>query len=491
MKKEVMDTYSQLTFENVFAMILYFDEEGKVLHWNSTASSQLGYSNFNKCSIFDIFPRDFQKKGNKLVASSKKIVSTFAYKKNQTCFPVELRTIMEENENGFFGICFATNVTERVSALKEAEKARNEVENANRIRNEFVSNVTHELRTPVNGIKGISSTLYETGLTEEQRRLISIIDRCCDNMSHIINDLLDFSKIQAGKFTLEEREFRFREFLDRTLNANLPLIHEKGLTLRVSVTSQVPDRLVGDELRLTQILNNLLSNAIKFTPAGQISVEVTKSLQGEDGVVELFFMVMDTGIGIHRDDLGKLFKSFSQVDASITRKYGGTGLGLSITKELVELMRGRIFVESDIGHGTTFSFSVRLKALDLEEDQEQKLEAENFIYEGLLKKEIDPLSFAEDAVEEPFDASQTFEFGSKENKAEISKNMERLALCLEMDNWEKAEDLTGVIKKLVGTKEPEVKKSVFQLELAVRKEAKEKSEELYKELEQILKEYFQ
>lgn len=490
MENKKRDILFNLLFDNSFEVLITFDRDGKVIKWNSNAEKQLGYNQPEEIFIYDIFPREFRKTENGVDLIKKGQISTFAYRKNQTCFPVELRIIIEEQEKEFFGVCSFINVADRLSALKTAEKAQEEVNQANQTRNEFVSNVTHELRTPVNGIKGITHALSETPLTEEQKGLLKIIDRCCENMSHIINDLLDFSKLHSGKFTLEEREFKFREFLDRAVETNLHLINEKRLTLRVNVNSEVPEHLIGDELRLTQILNNLLSNSIKFTTAGQISVEVNKSSQDENGEVELFFMVMDTGIGIDKEDIDKLFKSFSQVDASITRKYGGTGLGLSITKELVELMKGKVFVESEVGRGSTFSFSVRLKAVDLGDIGEPVKEPENFIYEGLNKKEVAPLSFSEEE-KELFTVNEALVFGSEENKNEIYKHMEKLALCIEMENWEKAEELAGALKKFVGSEKAELKRGIFLLELSVRKEAKEKSIELYENFDKMLESIFQ
>ncbi|MEG1742057.1 MAG: ATP-binding protein, partial [Acetivibrio sp.] len=400
--------------------------------------------------------------------------NSVAYRKNQNCFPVKLCVIMEDKEEQV-GICIAIDISMQVEAILELEKAKEAAGLALQIRNEFVSNVTHELRTPVNGIKGITGALYETELTEEQKKLLGIIERCCSNMSNIINDLLDFSKLESGKFSLEIRKFNFREFMNKAVEVSIPLMNERGLSLRISVTPDLPEFLRGDELRLTQIINNLLSNSIKFTKVGQISIEVTKT-EEKNGEIELFFMVIDTGIGIEKENLEKLFKSFSQVDATITRKYGGTGLGLSITKQLVELMKGSIFVESERGKGSTFSFSVKLRRVD--SDQKDLHQEPRDTGEFHFKFPNNQVNME--------NVNRAFQFGTEENRNEINKNMEKLILCIEMDNWEKAEEFAKIIKTLVGDKRKELSRDVFRLELAIRKEAKEKSKVLYEILEKAI-----
>lgn len=480
-------------FENSFGIILLFNEKGEITGWNDKARQQLKFQAMDKVMITDVFRREFKKVKNRVVPIKTGDIETFAYRKNLTCFPVDLKIFVEETEERYIGICNGVNSVSRITAIRNAEKAKEEVELAEQMRSDFVSNVTHELRTPLNGIMGIAGALKDTYLTDEQKSLLNIVDRCCRNMSNIIDDLLDFSKLEAGKFSLEEREFKFREFIDRTMEANLPMINDKGLLLSVSITPDIPEYVVGDELRLTQILNNLLSNSIKFTNVGQISVEVNKTSDFDNGEIELFFMVMDTGIGIDKKDLDKLFQSFSQVDASITRRYGGTGLGLCITKELVELMNGNIFVESEKGKGSTFSFSIRLKCV--ENGSNKNLESGSFVYDGLSKKSVESLSSEEadqfyygEYGRDSNDLRQVYEFGTPENLKEISRNMEKLILCIEMDNWEKAEEFAQTIKVLVGEERVELKRSVFRLELSIRKEAKEKSLMLYEALEKLLEE---
>lgn len=484
--------------DNPYCMIWVFNQQGKIVFANELANKEIGFSDdMQEITIDRILRGEFKLEKEGLIYKKQEKINAFAYRKNDTCFPVNYWA--EDLKNGDIngGICYAINQTEEKNAQKQLILAKEKTEHAMQVRNEFVSNVTHELRTPVNGIKGITASLYDTPLTQEQKNLLGIIERCCNNMSNIINDLLDFSKLEAGKFTLENRRFCFRTFFDSVIEASLPRINEKGLLFRANVTPDVPEYLIGDELRLTQILNNLLSNSIKFTNVGQITIDVNKTTEEEDGTVELFFMVMDTGIGIKKADLDKLFKSFSQVDPSITRQYGGTGLGLSITKQLVELMNGSVFVESERGKGSTFSFSVRLKRADPLVGEETVKEPSNFLYDSLSSKSMDKESEMAGLGQgslmeglEAYDINQAFIFGTRENKKEISKNMEKLNLCIEMDNWEKAEEFAKTIKLLIGESAADLKKSVFRLELSLRREDKEKSQKLYEDLERMTEEKF-
>jgi len=496
MELDKLQELKEMVFDNAYCMFWIINCKGEIIRWNQMARKELGYFETDESiTIMDIFRREFRMtfQGVEYINKEK---NGFAYRKNETCFPVEMRVFSNQGDDSY-KIISAVNITERIAAFRQVEKAKEQAERALQTRNDFVSIVTHELRTPVNGIKGIAATFRDTTLSQEQKSLLSIIERCCNNMSTIIDDLLDFSKLESGKFSLEERKFHFREFMDRTMEASLPMINEKGLTLRVSITPNVPDNLIGDELRLTQIINNLLSNSIKFTNVGQISIEVNMTQENDNGEIELFFMVMDTGIGIEKQDLDKLFKDFSQVDASITRKYGGTGLGLSITKQLVELMKGTVFVKSERGKGSTFSFSIRLHRADEEDAGLHDAASGSFIYEDSRKKYISNLSskealqlhFSEDGAN-LYDVNQIFLFGSEENQKEIGKNMDKLNLCIEMNNWEKAERFAKAVKILVGKEKEDLERSVFRLELAIRKEDLEKSKELYHTLEQLLGDKF-
>ena len=248
--------------------------------------------------------------------------------------------------------------------LKELDKTNKklsemiaEVAKANHAKSEFLAIMSHEIRTPLNGVVGLVNLLLETDLDKNQREYLEMMNLSADTLLVVINDILDFSKIEAGKLDLEETDFTLRDTLANLLRSFAYKAHEKGLELAYNVAYDVPDYLCGDPARLSQIVLNLVNNAIKFTSQGEILLEVElKEKRTNESC--LFFKVTDTGIGIPHDKQKDIFNSFSQADTSTTRKYGGTGLGLAIASKLVELMNGKISLESEVGKGSTFSFTV-------------------------------------------------------------------------------------------------------------------------------------
>lgn len=462
--------------DEALEMIIMFDTAGKICYANGIACQNLEYED-DLCGrwISDVFPNSFPANSHiNFDDDIKKGLQEFvAYRKNTTCFPAEGRIVKSDSQPGLY-IGMFNDVLERKFLGREVERVKHEAEEAMKVKSEFVANVTHELRTPVNGVLGNVRELLERDQDAETEKILRIIERCCGDMNKIINNILDFSKLEAGKFTLEPRKFSFRNMMDYVKSNHINDITEKGLQFFMTVSPQVPEYMIGDELRIVQILNNLLSNARKFTSWGKIMVEVFRTAKVNDKM-ELFFVISDTGIGIDKADKDKLFQSFSQVDASISRKYGGTGLGLNICKQLVELMGGDIEVESEKNKGSQFSFSIWVGIC--EEDEEALQQPDD------LKYQSGERFYTDSADEETEDIRR---YGTEENQKNLETNLSKLILCIEMENWEKAEDFMEVVRQLVQDAPQEVKRMVLGLKMAVQKEDYDKAEEKYKMLDDFL-----
>ena len=446
----------QFVLEQTSEIVLVFGMDGKIIYANQAAKQQLAFGEeICNCLIGDIFPSKFQMMADSFVFQkgfANETMELMAYRKNQTCFPVEVRFVKAVEVPAQY-LCMGKNITDRQMLAKQAKQAGEAAEKAQKIKTEFVANVTHELRTPVNGILGNTLELLESETDRERLQKLKLIERGCKDMHALINNILDFSKLEAGKFTIEKREFCFRDMMDYIKANHRNKINEKGLDFFMTISPEIPEYIIGDELRIKQILNNLLSNACKFTSVGKISVEAVKTAQVENRI-ELFFIVLDTGIGIDKEGQDKLFQSFSQVDASISRRYGGTGLGLNISKQLIELMDGNIHVQSEPGKGTMFSFHIWVEVKNgVSKDPDKQLKT----------------SWTSTQTIGMFSEQKSLEFGSKENEEEIRKKLTKLSLSLDMENWEKAEMFMESVKQLTIDAPSQIKSAVLRLKIAVQK----------------------
>ena len=362
--------------ENImaFAMdaIISVGFEGQVLSLNPAAERMFGYSRPDAIGlnlVQFIMGTELLKTGKKTPAGLKdqmaeatqsgKSIEFKGLRKDNTNIDCEMTISSVEINGKPLYTCFVRDITERNRLLKTLEQAVLAAESANKAKSEFLSNMSHEIRSPMNAISGMTELVLNSQLTEDQRINLEIVQESSKNLLGLINDILDLSKIEAQQLTLERIPFDLRGQLEGTCDALAVMAHKKELELFLDIASDVSESLIGDPLRLKQIVINLVNNAIKFTDEGEVVVRVKPVPGDKNGGddIRLHFLVSDTGIGIPADRVESIFKRFTQADGSTTRKYGGTGLGLTICRHLTAMMGGHIGVESKEGRGSVFYFT--------------------------------------------------------------------------------------------------------------------------------------
>ncbi len=287
-----------------------------------------------------------------------RLVNTF----NEMLAQIQIRDGELIRHRGHLEEEVAERTAELSTANEEMFAAKEKAEEATKAKSEFLSIMSHEIRTPLNAILGMGELMEETPLTSDQKEYVQLLRSAGSTLLSLINDILDLSKIEAGHIELESINFNLWETIEKNCEIMAVRAHKKNLEIAFQISPETPEFVMGDQVRLNQVLINLIGNAIKFTETGEVVVRIQKAPQpfGEGKGLELLFSVIDTGIGIPENKFEAIFESFSQADSSTTRKFGGTGLGLSISKRLVELMQGRIWIDSKLGNGSAFHFTVRL-----------------------------------------------------------------------------------------------------------------------------------
>lgn len=363
------EAYVSTVMENVVDGIITFNEAGTVLSFNSPAESLLGYSKKEAVGkhieVFSPKINDEERVENFLNSYLKNfknedtgdLIETLAIDVNGRVFPIDLSVSEMSFDSKKMYIAIIRDITERKQFEEALIKAKKNAEQMAIAKTNFLSTMSHEIRTPMNAVIGLTNLLIQENPKPEQVESLKVLKFSGENLLVLINDILDFNKIESGRIEFEKMNFSIQEVTNSIKEGLNIKAKEKNIGLQVYMDSALPKVLIGDPTRLSQILNNLIGNAIKFTEKGKVTVEIDL-VEETPTEIEIAFRVIDTGIGIEKNKLDHIFESFTQSNSSITRKYGGTGLGLAITKRLIELQDSEIHVKSEAGKGSSFHFTL-------------------------------------------------------------------------------------------------------------------------------------
>ncbi len=457
--EELWNQYYKEIVHRMEDIVVWVSEEGVLVNWNTAAVQHLGYEGqeLSELTIHSLFKSDFTfDMGNK-VPYYKEWPEVIVYRKNNTCFTCNMRVLTIRDKH-IYSIYIMSDIQQRQELQSKIISLSNELEHAFEVKNLFMANVTHELRTPLNGMIGLLTTMDTNGFSEKSKEDICLLKNCCQNMEKIVDQVLDYTKLAAGKLKTNIEIFKVQEWIAPILLIHQNLAQYKGLNFEVCLDQKLPAYLLGDKEWIGQVLNNLLSNAIKFTEQGSVRLEIVSKTETESKVT-VFFVVSDTGIGIKDEQMKYLFQSFSQADASITRKYGGTGLGLAICKGIVEAMGGTLEVESKYLKGSRFYFELVLEKYD----------------DNMLNETIDNQQSSKERRHDFI--NPTVHNGDREPNLDYL--LSQMSLCIEFGSWERAQVYSHQIKNLLEGLNPELGRCAFRLELACRRKDLEKAKELF------------
>lgn len=399
--KKTEEFFKQVV-DNVSDFIYRIDLKGNFTYANPTAITQTGYSNEELLAMkySNLVRLDMKTTAYKFfknihdhnILNSYIELPIITRSGEEIWIGQKIQAIMQDNKVIGFQVV-ARDITNERKFKEQLILAKRNAENAASIKSQFLANMSHEIRTPLNGIIGVINLLANTELTERQQTYLEAITSSSDQLMGLINDVLDLSKIEAGKMEFVENEFDLYDLVQSVISIFEIKTTEKGVHLDFHIDSNVPRKLIGDSIRLNQILYNLIGNAVKFTRQGNVSLKIMGKVHNQNASID--FCVSDTGIGMTEESMKKIFHSFTQAEGNTTRKFGGTGLGLSIVKKLVELQGGHIAVKSKINEGSCFTFNLNFKIADLtnlETPQVEKIDYKLFNNAKILLVEDNPIN---------------------------------------------------------------------------------------------------
>jgi PAS domain S-box-containing protein len=363
----LQNTRMEALFESTNSVIFSIDEKNRITGYNRAASKIFKtFYNLEIKEAMDVYQIPFDDDNRRMMRESfetafsgKRI--TVVHRINKLFFETTFSPIKTDDKRSLGVSVFSKDISQEKNNETKLIEAKKEAEELAKAKSQFLSNMSHEIRTPMNAIIGLTSLLLDTELTEVQRENLNTLKFSADNLLVIINDILDLSKIESGKITFEEINIDCKKIIEQVAKTFIIQSKNNNVVLKTEFDPNIPAQLMGDPYRLTQILNNLVGNAVKFTSEGSVTIAAKSIGLSGNGKQVLEFKVSDTGIGIHKDKLGAIFETFTQAYTDTTRKFGGTGLGLAITKQLIEVQGGEIWVTSEPGLGTAFTFTLPLK----------------------------------------------------------------------------------------------------------------------------------
>lgn len=472
-----------------YSMVLLYDERGNILQWNLPAEQSLNKDgHLHQMNMTELIPNIFFLYGSQVYVSPENIninVKALLHPRCGACIPAELKINYREVKEVTIGICVVHDLSERMEYNIEKNEIMNHMTKAVQKRTEYLAQITHDLKTPVNGIYGLAEALELHTVNEEERECLKLMKACCKHMKGMIDQVLEHEELVHGGCVLQEEYVDLYRVIENTVSIHRMMAEKEGLQLYVNVSDHIPRIIYTDRKKIVEIMNNLLTNAIKFTQIGFISINVMLAHM-ENSILTILFMVQDTGCGIKPERQKEIFEPFHHEDSHRNQHYGGTGLGLTIVKSLVEVFKGSMKVESIPGAGSKFYFTIKTK---LENDPAQKgidhVPAGDDMEELAQRMEETLLLEVEKKHFHKIMKAKTF--GTKENRMEIVHNIQNIYQEVELEQWELVEHNLMRLKLLIPESQSEIREQLLRAELSARRKDSKKTRIYVSMLEKRIK----